>query len=298
MKEQVKKTAADAEKINEKVARLEEELARAKQEAAITEEQHELSDEKLVNRYETREMPDAPGLHPGINIDNPSLESYVIQLTRDFRRILEVLDNVALSPEERRRLQGSGVRRLGFIEKVTDTAEERPEFIPPLFSLGDMQHMARSIELLRTLRDIANAIVRVARDGLLVIGDNSYSQALLYYRSVQEAARRNVPGARDLFTTLEIFFKRGRQSDEEPTEEETIRDVKALLHGQKEGEIIVKGHAKHTVAGGHEVIDDVHKPQNADFKEVTHGTICTECNANNPEHAKFCVNCGKMLVTV
>jgi len=135
MKEQVKKTAENAENINKKVARLEEELAQARQQAAIAEDEYELADEKLLISDKLREMPDAPSLHPGIKIDNSGLEQFVLYLTRNFRNLLEILDNVALSPEERRRLQGTGVRRLGFIEKITDTAQERPEFIPPILSL-------------------------------------------------------------------------------------------------------------------------------------------------------------------
>ena len=62
----------------------------------------------------------------------------------------------------------------------------------------------------------------------------------------------------------------------------------------KDGSIVIEGHAKHTTAAEHTVIDNTYKQHGA-FKEVIHGTICHECNANNPEHAKFCVNCGGKL---
>jgi len=38
-----------------------------------------------------------------------------------------------------------------------------------------------------------------------------------------------------------------------------LSDLRALLHGHKDGEIIVKNTSPQTTGGVHEVIDDVHK---------------------------------------
>jgi hypothetical protein len=91
--------------------------------------------------------------------------------------------------------------------------------------------------------------------------------------SVRDAARRRVPGAAALLKMLQPFFKPTRQKEEEePTEEEVERDLKALLHGKKEGEIIVKNVKPTTSGGVHEVIDEVHKGHTA-IKETVEENI-------------------------
>jgi len=167
--------------------------------------------------------------------------------------------DVALSEAERRRLLGSGVRRYGFIDKVSDFAVANPEFIPPYMNEADLKDAIRQIELLRDISATLQQLLRITNDDLLVAGDEAYRIALMYYNSVKEAANRRVPGAEAIFRILRAFFSRPRRAKEEPTEMEVERDLKALLHGKKEGEIIVKNENPVTSGGVHEVIDEVHK---------------------------------------
>jgi len=81
----------------------------------------------------------------------------------------------------------------------------------------------------------------------------------MYYNSVRDAARRNVPGAQELFNILELFFRRGRISDGEPTEPELERDFRALLHGHKDGKIVIENERPHMEGGKHVVVDETHK---------------------------------------
>jgi hypothetical protein len=91
--------------------------------------------------------------------------------------------------------------------------------------------------------------------------------ALAYYNTVREASRRRQPGAQAIFRLLQAFFRRGRLTSEEPTESKVERDVKALLHGKKDGEIIIKNERPHLVGGKREVIDEAHSGKRA-LKEV------------------------------
>jgi len=167
--------------------------------------------------------------------------------------------DVALSEAERRRLLGSGVRRYGFIDKVSDFAVANPEFIPPYMDEQALKDAIRQIELLRDISANLQQLLRMTNDDLLVAGDEAYRIALMYYNSVKEAANRRVPGAEAIFRILRAFFSRPRRAKDEPTQQEVERDVKALLHGKKEGEIIVKNQNPVTSGGVHEVIDEVHK---------------------------------------
>jgi ribosomal protein L40E len=138
-------------------------------------------------------------------------------------------------------------------------------------------------------------LLRLYTDILLIAGDEAFQLELMYYNSVREAARRGVPGAQAAFRALQLFFRRGRRTDmEEPTETQLLRDARALLHGKKDGKIVIEGQAKHTAAASHAAIDDTFKPHGA-FKEVIAGTVCERCHAENPAGHKFCHNCGGAL---
>ena len=74
--------------------------------------------------------------------------------------------------------------------------------------------------------------------------------------------------ARALSDDLEKFFKHKPKTDREPTEKEILSDVKALLHGRKDGEIVVKGLAKHNVPAELTVVDNTSKPEAESVKSV------------------------------
>jgi len=59
---------------------------------------------------------------------------------------------------------------------------------------------------------------------------------------------------------LRSFFHRRRQQGDEPTEHEVERDVRALLHGHKDGKVLIENEHPHMEGGKHTVIDETHKP--------------------------------------
>jgi hypothetical protein len=188
--------------------------------------------------------------------DLEEIQSDVYDLVATFQ---ELSQNVALSDADRRRLLGSGIRRYGFIDKVSDLAIGNPEFVAPYMSEEDLKDLVRQIEILRNISANLQQLLRMVNDELLITGDEAYRIALMYYNSVRDAAKRRVPGAAALLKMLQPFFKSmSRRKKDEPTEQEVERDLKALLHGKKDGEIIVKNEKPTTSSGVHEVIDEVH----------------------------------------
>jgi ribosomal protein L40E len=230
--------------------------------------------------------------HSRILIDDAEISSIEHYLRSASAEAENLVDN-SMSAGDRMRMLGSGVRRFGFIEKTSDVAAEFMQFAPRAFDLDNLNALIRQIETLRNLVALADMISRLLNDLLLETGDAAFQMSLMYYNSVHELARRRVPGAETVFRLLELFFRRGRQNDDQPTIEQAERDVKALLSGRKDGEIVITGHAKHETAAEHTVIDDTHKPETANFKETVEGVICTHCNTENAAHAKFCINCGE-----
>lgn len=202
-----------------------------------------------------------------------------------------------LTDAQRNRLLGSGVRRLGFIVKTHELALENPMFAPGFL---DMQKFADLLVEITESRNIVvnlEQLARIYNDILLIAGNDAFRLALMYYNSVRDASRRGVPGAKAVFRRLESFFRRGRTEDVEeaaPTDKKTIKKAKKLLKGKADGTIIIEGHAKHTTAAEHKVIDIEDKPAGT-FSETLKGTVCGGCGTSNPETAKFCCGCGKAL---
>jgi len=177
--------------------------------------------------------------------------------------IMGVLDQISdsidydLSTVERLRKKGSGIRRYGFIDKTSDIALDNSQFAPQMFSASELKDLVRKIEELRNILLAANQFSRSINDLLLITGDEAFQLALMYYNSVRELARRRVAGAEATFRTLQPFFARGRRHDQEPTEPEVERDVKALLKGKKDGRIVIENEKPQLTGGKHIVVDEV-----------------------------------------
>ena len=140
-----------------------------------------------------------------------------------FFSSLSPFANVVLTPSDRRRALGSGVRRYGFIDQVSDAAEENPQFWPAYFddqaALTDgLKKRIREIEVLRNLLVFFESGARSVLDMLLTAGNDAFLQACVYYRSVRNAARERNPQGEALYQMLRLFWHRRRKTtEEEPT---------------------------------------------------------------------------------
>jgi len=179
--------------------------------------------------------------------------------------------DVQLSEVDRRRLLGSGVRRYGFIDKVSDIITVS-EDIPHNIDIEEFKRLIRLLEIVRNINVIIQQSLRLNSDFLLILGDEAYRLALTYYGFAREAAHRGVPGAQEIFKVLRQYFRTGHRHTDEPTEQEIERDLKALLHGKKDGEIIVKHTTPKTAKGERVVVDETYK-NTGHFKATEEGAI-------------------------
>jgi len=166
-----------------------------------------------------------------------------------------------LSLTQRRILQGASQRRYGFIDEISDVMPANPQFIPSNIIESDYKEDIRKFEIIRNINITLRQILRKTEDIQLVMGDNLYRGALSYYGAVRDASRRRVDGAQVLFNRLREFFRnrRNKRYDEEPTEAKALRDARALLHGHKDGEIIIENERPHLSEGKRIIADETHK---------------------------------------
>jgi hypothetical protein len=169
-----------------------------------------------------------------------------------------------LTSNDRRRLVGVGVRNNGFIDKAFDIARDNPQFMPAHFDVNALNQNMTDLENLRQLMWVLQQFLQVVNNAFMVHADSCYRDALRIYGSLQEQARNRVDGAQPLFNALRTFFsKTRRQPADEPTEMELERDIKRLIHGKEDGEIVIKNESPQVTGGLHEVIDRVHKGRSA-----------------------------------
>ena len=221
------------------------------------------------------------------------------KLITDLNALIETFTDKAnfdLSNIQRRRLISSGIRNYGFLDKASDLAAQHLNLLPPKFDHDRFKDMIRDLEFIRDLLSIIRGFDRAVSNALLVYGDDLFRMSLRFYNSVRELARTGDAEAVAVFNMLRPFFNRSRRKNaDEPTDTEVERDMRALLHGSKEGRIVVENEKPHLAGGKHVVSDETHKDKSA-FKEKIQGLICGQCGEENQNHAKFCINCGGKLI--
>ena len=195
----------------------------------------------------------------------------IIDLIEDAMGIFEDYGNT-FTPTERMRKNGLGIRNYGFTQVTFANAMRNPQFVP---SYLDMEQFREAVTDFQRKRDIwgwLRQFIQQVRDGMRVPADAAFGYALEYYGALREATRRAVPGAEAEFAELRPFFRRTRQKGAEPTVAEIERDLHALMHGTKDGEIVVRNERPRVIGGKHEVIDTAHR-NHAAVKEVNQAEI-------------------------
>ena len=187
----------------------------------------------------------------------------------NFAVLVPQLETTELNSTDRRRLNGSGVHRYGFIEKVFEVSGDFPQFWPP-FGEGreEMEQYVNEIDVLRNLLVWFRFGSRVVQDLLLLAGDNAFRVAGAYYTFAREGARQKNPEAAQVFEMLRLFWRRPRRTNGEPTMLEVERDTRAWLRGTKDGTISVSNESDSVIKGERVIIDNTQRKPRGGVKIV------------------------------
>jgi hypothetical protein len=219
----------------------------------------------------------APGTRRPPN--NPEVPALVIKaLNDDLNNIKEALDTYAkhLRALDRKRLNGVGIKKLGFIERAYELALENGEFLPHYLTLDrfgkDFEYFMDFRSLTTTTGQIREQLWNITIDSADIV----YTDALEFYASVREAAKRRVDAAETLFAALSPFFKswgRKHEGEEaEPTKKEELREAKGLIKGTHDGVLVIENEKPKLTGGKHKFIDESFK-DTAEFKDIEQGKI-------------------------
>jgi hypothetical protein len=124
----------------------------------------------------------------------------------------------------------------------------------------------------RSLLDLTKQIEEKLWNIVMQSADIAYTDALEFYASVREAAKRRVDAAETIHAALSPFFKRHRQETEEPTIMKAKRDFNSLIHGKHDGKLVVEN-IMPKLSGGKRKIVDVSFRDKAEFKESEAGAL-------------------------
>ena len=211
--------------------------------------------------------------------NNPDMPQTIIDnLNTDFNSILELLDNFSahLRALDRMRLNGVGIKKLGFINRAYELALENGEFLPHYLTLDRFGADFQYFMDFRTLVDLVTQIREKLWNVTIQSADIAYTDALDFYASVREAAKRRVDAAETLHNILSPFFKgmgvKEREGEEGETEKQQLRDAKSLIHGKHDGKIVIQNFKPQLSGGVHEVKDETFK-DTAKFKGSIDGEI-------------------------
>jgi hypothetical protein len=173
---------------------------------------------------------------------------------------------------DRKRLNGVGIKKQGFIQRARDIAMENQEFLPHYLPMLKFDRDDSYFQSFRMMVDAAQQIRELLWNITIEAADVVYTDALEFYASVREAAKRRVDAAESIYAELEVFFKRRKPLGEQPTPKQTKRDINALMRGSRDGKIVVENIKPKLTGGVHKVVEE-HFTEDARFKVTEQGEI-------------------------
>lgn len=147
------------------------------------------------------------------------------QDAQDIETALDLLEDKfsflrTLTPDEKLHKVRLGVNNLAFVQTAKEAYDEMPELLPLLFSNSDYEKDLAMLMAIRPYQSRLNQLTYLMEDTAILLGDHTYKDSLVIFRSAQEAMKRGIDGGRLWVEKLEPRFEgQGvRRVDEEDEE--------------------------------------------------------------------------------
>ena len=114
---------------------------------------------------------------------------------------------IALTPEERRKKTKMGEKTISFVEKITEYAVTNPEFKPAFMNAEDLLIDFKAVgDLTQIVRPLAQ-LASTLDDTILLSGSEALMTSLMYYASIKQANKSNVPNAKPIYDDLKKRYE-------------------------------------------------------------------------------------------
>jgi hypothetical protein len=130
--------------------------------------------------------------------NNPDVPQEVIDfLNKELNELKGILEEYAqhLRSLDRKRLNGVGIKKMGFIERAYELALENAEFLPHYLTIERFGTDIQYYMDFRSITDLVGQIREQLWNITIQSSDIAYTDALEFYSSVREAAKRRVDSA-------------------------------------------------------------------------------------------------------
>jgi hypothetical protein len=211
---------------------------------------------------------------PDANLPPP--KAAITLLTDDLLVAVNFLNTFAanLRALDRKRHNGVGIHRLGFIEAAFRLSTKFPQYFPHWLNTEKFQRDLDLFNAVCSLVDVCRSLEEKAWNINVEAADMVYTDALEYYSPVKDAAERRIDSAETIYNELFEFFRHGPMESEDgaPTQKQAKKDFNAVMKGKKEGKVGAENIKPKVIGGKREIIDETFK-SSAAFKETEDAQI-------------------------
>lgn len=137
----------------------------------------------------------------------PEEMEQVKQLLTQIRQILAP-HLINLTPDERIQLPKMGEKSIPFVTKGLEYLRIPGTPAPSYVNGEELEIDYNAYETIRQIRQVAQPIVDMLDDTMLLCGSEAYIAVLAYYTYLKGAAKMNVPGAKTVLDDLSTRFPR------------------------------------------------------------------------------------------
>ena len=113
----------------------------------------------------------------------------------------------ALKPDERHTLPKAGDKTVAFLDKTKEFFESNSDLVPPFVDKDEYYIDVKGMNELHEYHTPINQMASMLNDSMLLAGSEAYVTALAFYKSVKNAAKLNIPGAKEVNDELSKRFK-------------------------------------------------------------------------------------------